>query len=146
MKLSERKQFLIAIAVVLILAVAIVVGAIQFRLWFPQRAKVPTMLGIKVFTDAECTLELANTTLMAWGNVTYGLNNRTYWIKNVGNSNLTLNLEYSGLPANWTLSWDYDGTLLKLLEVRKITFMLTIPSTTPEGTYNWNMWIVADKT
>jgi len=68
--------------------------------------------NVAVYSNSACT---QNATSIDWGQLQGGgTSNATVWVKNIGNSNVTLNL----LSSNWspsnaptwiTLSWNQEG-------------------------------------
>jgi len=143
-KMEKIKIVLFAFATVTIL-IATALGISQYVLYYPNTATFSEVIEIGVYDDPQCLSKLTNGTTIDWGVVAVGTNTKIFWIKNHGNSMVTLSLVSSGLPSGWSISWDYDGTEVAPNEVRKVTIILTVPSEAIAGTYYWDTWITADK-
>lgn len=75
----------------------------------------PSTLGLKVFSDAEGTVEINS---VDWGNLNPGsVGHQTVYLQNIGNIAGTVTMA----PGNWnpaatqticTLSWDKEGTII----------------------------------
>jgi hypothetical protein len=50
-----------------------------------------------------------------------GWNNKTFWIRNIGAKPVMIGMVVSALPADWFITWDYDGTPIKPTEALKVT-------------------------
>jgi len=133
---------------IVLLAMLLVVIAVyahpKFTLYYPMKGTISATEQIKVYKDSGLTQELANSTTIDWGALGIGANLKTYWIKNIGNCNVTLTLRNTGLPAGWTLTWNYTGLPLQLSQVATVKITLTVPSSPLQGTYSWNSWIDAE--
>ncbi len=87
---------------------------------------------LRVYSDSACTQSLSS---INWGNVTAGNSvTEIIYIKNVGNTQLTLNLtstNWNPTTANGplTLSWNREGATLAANQVTNATLTLSILST-----------------
>ncbi len=86
-------------------------------------------VGVGIYSNGYC---VESVSVVDWGALTPGhSNSRTFYLRNEGNSNVTLTL----LTTNWspsaaenylTLSWDYDGESLSQDEIIAVTFTLSV--------------------
>jgi hypothetical protein len=86
-------------------------------------------IGVAAYTDSACTTLVSN---VDWGKVTPGgYRTNTLYVRNEGNSDLTLSLE----PRNWnpinaqnymTLSWNYAGQTISPNQVFQVTLTLSV--------------------
>jgi hypothetical protein len=125
---------------VLVVAVACLVGmaagsALTFAFLTSQRAIPSTGLvvavDVGVFSDAACT---ANLTSIDWGNVYPGeLVSRVIYVKNTGNTPVTLTLATSGwsppvAEGQLTVSWNREGASLNPSESIAAALTLSVSS------------------
>jgi len=115
-------------AVLLVILSVIALAIISHNRRVPSIGTV-TAVGVDVFWDAGCT---QNVTLIDWGGIDPGETvEKLLYIRNIstGSANLTL------FAGDWspnatadyvTLTWDYNGSLLSVGEVRPTVFMLTV--------------------
>ncbi|NLE05404.1 MAG: hypothetical protein GX638_11480 [Crenarchaeota archaeon] len=108
--------------------------------------QLQTTINVGVYADSPCT---QNATFVDWGTLSPGeTTTKTVWIKNLGNSALTLSLTTN----NWTpenaqtdieLSWNHQGIILQANEVLQAVLTLSIsPTIDPSITsFNFNIQI-----
>jgi len=88
-------------------------------------------IGVGVYKEQACT---SIVTSIDWGTIEPGSNvNKTYYIRNEGNSASTLSLQTSNWKpseaANYIdLSWDYGGQSIAVGAVVRVTFTLSVSS------------------
>ena len=105
-------------------------GATQITYSIPNSGSIKE-INVRVYNDSGCSAPLPS---MDWGILEAGSSkNRTIYVKNEGNSPLTLLLS----TANWTpssavnyitLTWDYNGQPLDPNQFIKVVLMLVISS------------------
>lgn len=114
-------------------------GIIVKQFFLPQHATAAD--AFTVYLDGT---EIANGTLIEWGNVTVG---ETYYynlsVENTGDYNYTVYLLVEGLPANWTLTWGGNAAFLVPNQMASGNLTLTVGSA---GDYNWDSWIATEQT
>jgi len=111
----------------------------------PSTGIVIASPNINLFYDSDCTIPHLNDTVDDWGNLSTGLNVKDWWIKNVGDCNITLSLIVGDVPSGWTLTWDYSGSILQPAEVICVTMQLTVPADAGKNTpVTWVYEIVAN--
>jgi len=145
MSIRNTRLKTLSIAVIAIMAILglVVFGISYYTLYLQNTASVAAQAKIGIFLDAGYTSELTNGTTIDWGTVNLGSNTKTYWIKNTGNCDVTLSLTTSTMPSGWTLSWDYDDSVITPGGGRKVIITLTVPNGAPAGTYSWDSWVSA---
>lgn len=86
-------------------------------------------IGVDVYSDQACTNPVSS---INWGIVNPGGNrNITVYIKNTGNSAITLSMTTSNwnptnAPNYMALSWNYAGQTINANDVTSVTFTLTV--------------------
>ena len=50
-----------------------------------------------------------------------GWNNQTIWIKNINDKPISIGMAVTALPKDWFITWDYNGSPIKSMEVLKVT-------------------------
>jgi len=105
-------------------------------------------IGVDVFWDQACTDPVSS---VNWGIVTPGGNrNVTVYIRNTGNSPITLSMTTSNwnptnAPNYMALSWNYAGQTINANEVTSVTFTLTVSaSITAITNFSFDITIVAN--
>ena len=90
-----------------------------------------TSTNVGVYTTQQCT---ANLTSISWGSVRSGSNyTRVGYLRNNGNSNMTLSLSTSNwnpstLSSILQVTWNYGGVILRPGQILAVTWTLSIPS------------------
>jgi hypothetical protein len=124
----ESKQ-IVAIAVgVLVVAVVVTGIAVYYSLKLRGHGKIKT-IGVDAFKDPQCIEPVGE---VDWGVIPQGgFSQATLYVKNTGNSNVTLSLS----SENWdpavaqqylTLSWDYAGGWLLPNQAVKVVLTLNV--------------------
>jgi len=107
-----------------------------------------TAIGVGVYWDQACASTVSS---IDWGTMEPGMNvNKTVYIRNEGNTAVTLNMTTS----NWnpssassymTLSWDYGGQPLTATEVRQVKLTLSVSqSITGITSFSFDITIAAN--
>ena len=135
----------IKLLTVLMLASMIAVGAVfattLYIVYLPSIAVVPEIVEIKICNATGA--ELAN---LNWETVIPGINNSLFVnVTNIGNVNVALTLNKTGLPADWDLAWNYTGQTLLTGESVSIELLLYVKAGEVPGNYNWVTSIRADE-
>lgn len=76
-----------------------------------------------------------------WGKVNFGCNTKTVTITNNAQSDLTIHLAVSELPAGWALNFLLEDKILKAGESANGTLTLVVPADTLAGNYQWHACI-----
>lgn len=124
-KLNLAAVFSIALAAMVMTALAASLLPVQR---IPSSGSVKT-LGIGVYSDSACTQEL---TSINWGVVEAGgTRQREIWIKNVGNTQVKLNMTTeswnpAGAKNYITLTWDKEAHALEAGQSFKATLTLSV--------------------
>lgn len=127
-----KRKIIIAVICVLTL-IALIVSIKDFgSINSVVKADSVIGIGVGIYWDKDCTNA---TSSLSWGSIDPNSNNNlTIFIRNEGNSAITLRLSTS----NWTpsnassyisLSWNYTGQVLNTKEVIPIKLTLTVSST-----------------
>ncbi|MCW4010455.1 MAG: hypothetical protein NWF05_07520 [Candidatus Bathyarchaeota archaeon] len=125
----------IAIAVALSLASSGVLNSVSSSQNVPSGGTITTVqasVNLGVFSDAACS---QNASYVDWGALEAGSSTtETIWVKNVGSSAATLNLDATDwTPPNATpaisLSWNQEARVLAPGEVIQATLTLTVSET-----------------
>ena len=127
----RRKVILAAICILTIVVLGIIIGVLGSSKTIVYASSV-NGLGAGIYWDQACT----NRTLsLNWGPIEAGSNNTlTVYIKNEGNSAVSLSLETS----NWTpsaslgymsLNWNYSGQVLSVDQAIPLELTLTVSPT-----------------
>ena len=127
----KRKTIIAAICVLTLIAL---IASIEDFGSIKSVVKADSVIGIGVgiYWDKDCTNA---TSSLSWGSIDPNSNNNlTIYIRNEGNSAVTLRLSASNWsPSNassyMSLSWNYTGQVLKTNEVLPIKLTLTISPT-----------------
>ena len=88
-------------------------------------------VGVGVYTDSACTNPVSS---ISWGAIDPGTNvNRTVYIKNEGNSAVTMTMAKSNwnpaaAPTYITLVWDYGGQSINVNQVVQVKLTLSVSS------------------
>jgi len=152
--LLERKEGIVAGA-----AVALVLYTLSLSIFGPMVAAAVrnrtisnagsvTAIGVGVYWDQACASTVSS---IDWGTMEPGMNvNKTVYIRNEGNTAVTLNMTTS----NWnpssassymTLSWDYGGQPLTATEVRQVKLTLSVSqSITGITSFSFDITIAAN--
>lgn len=132
-KLNIAAVFAIALTAMVVTALATSLLMAYQRV--PNYGSVKA-LNIGVYSDAACT---NNLTSINWGFLEPGENaSREIWIKNLGNTKITLNMTTESWDPNNAsdyikLSWDYTGQVLDVNQSIKAVLSLSV-SKDIEGT------------
>jgi hypothetical protein len=104
-------------------------------------------IGVGIYWDSGCTNRVAS---IDWGLAEPGMiQNKTVYIKNEGNANVTLTLQTSNWsPTSATtyisLGWTYNNQTILVNQVLQVTLRLTIASNvTGITTFNFDIVITA---
>ena len=110
---------------------------------------IQTTPGINVYSDSSCTLPLISN---SWGTLIPGASqNRVCYIKNVGNTPITLSFQTSNwYPTSPTsvseylaLSWNYNNQPINVSSSIEVTLTLTVdPQITGISNFNFDLTIV----
>lgn len=151
----KKSTLIAALATTMLISGAIAV--ILYHFHFRQRLVLETGARIRVWTDAELTKEFKQGDTLEWG--TFDSVPQTiekdFWIENTGSVDVTLRFDYKreGIPWEWELTWDYDGSELpyeddlgtpEREDVLKVRLTLEIPDLDfGAGEYWWDGWFEA---
>jgi len=123
------KQTLTVIAVGVLVAAVVVTGiVVYYSLKLRGHGRIKTV-GVGVYADPQCTQVAGE---IDWGIIPQGgTSTVSLFIKNTGNSNVTLSLtseawEPSAAQQYMTLSWDYAGGWLVPAQVVAVNFRLDV--------------------
>ena len=121
------------ILVLLILGVAVASLTVGYSLGVAQRriasSGIVKAIGIEVYADQACTVKVSE---ISWGTLSPGDSaNRTIYVRNTGNTVVTLSMEASGWdPASASdcisLSWNLEGESLGAGSVKRADLLLTV--------------------
>ena len=109
----------------------------------PSKGKL-TVLNVGVYSNSGCT---QNATSVDWG-LTAGItSNATVWVKNTGNSNVTLSMTTNSWSpsraSSWiTLAWNQEGKVLAPNQAVQATLVLTVSSSIDRGITDFTFNIV----
>lgn len=140
---QARRNMLVVGAIIIALAAALTLVYAQYEIRSRGRIKA---VGVGVYSDLECTQAVRD---IDWGIVEPG-GNRTVqvYIKNTSNVPVNMTLEtLDWIPAAaegyMTLSWNYDGHELQLLEVVIINLVLQVsPDITGIDDFSFDIIII----
>ena len=130
------------VLILLILAASLITvasGTVYISLYYPGSATVPENPELTVYLDS---VLWANTTTMAWGDVSPGQNYaKNLTVLNTGNTGVTVILRVQGLPSGWSLSWLANQTAINSGEAATGTLSLSVPTEALAGSHTWDQWI-----
>jgi hypothetical protein len=123
------KKVLTAVAVgALVVAVVVTAVIVYYAVKVHGHGKIKTV-GAGVFSDAGCTQPVGE---VDWGVIPQGGSSAvTLYVKNTGNSNVTLSLSTEAWSPSTaqqylTLSWDYAGVWLLPNQAVKVVLTLNV--------------------
>ncbi len=137
----------LALAIIAASLVGMLVGATLTIAIQQQALVVPSSglvlgVGIGVYSDAACT---QNLTSITWGNIWPGNSStRTCYIKNTGNSQITLTITTqdwnpTGINSNISLSCDREGAVIGPGQVVFTTLTLSVLPNAAGTTFTFNI-------
>jgi hypothetical protein len=145
-KLSSKMMIAVALSVLILAATARLLAgaATSTSQMVPSKGKL-TVLNVGVYSNSGCT---QNATIVDWGSLTAGLtSNAMVWVKNTGNSKVTLSMTTkSWLPASassWiTLAWNHEGKVLAPNQTVQANLVLKVSSSIDQSITDFTFNIV----
>ncbi|MGQ9538267.1 MAG: hypothetical protein ACUVTE_01580 [Candidatus Bathycorpusculaceae bacterium] len=123
-----------AIALTAMVATALAASLLMAYQRVPNYGSVKA-LNIGVYSDSACT---NNLTSIKWGFLEPGAEtSKEIWIKNIGNTKITLNMTTEGWNPNFAsdyieLSWDVEGQVLNVNQTVKAVLSLFVSTDVEE--------------
>jgi hypothetical protein len=134
-RVPVKTTLAIAITGLILTMTVLVSGLFMTSQRIPNTGNVKA-IGVGVYWNSTCT---SNVTSIDWNSLEPGASaNRTVYIKNKGNTRVTLNMATgnwsSGAYGKITLSWNREGYLLDPSSVIQAVLTLSVSSTISEVT------------
>jgi len=109
----------------------------------PSTAVVPSAT-VNIWIDNEAW---SNGTELSWGTVYPSeIVSANLTVQNTGKYNATVTVTCPDLPDGWSLTWTENGKNLLIDEVLEGDLDLTVPVDAEPGSYEWNLYILAEQT
>jgi len=139
----KRKTISFALTLCIIIATcSLVFSVVHLYFEMPMSATIPEKGSLQFYVNGT---SWANGTEVEWNPNPGSTDVKTLDIYNNGNVALQITLTLSGLPSNWDLTYNKNGTVLNPNNWLNGTMTLTVPSNVLPATYYWDAYVHATK-
>lgn len=134
-------------AILLICVISIGFGVTLYSVLLPTSGNISSNASIGLYSDPACNIPLIN---IDWSTVNASETvSEIVYVKNNGNVPVTLDMNTDNyLPAQatqyLTVTWNYDGSVLLISEVKAATIQLSVSPSAPAVTFSFNIYIIGE--